>query len=83
MIQETIQKIKKKVKVKKVKAWAVVDKEREMPICGMIFGGENKDTIRYFNIYFWRHEALKRKSWINKPDQKDYKVVPITITYHL
>jgi hypothetical protein len=66
-------------KYKKVKAWAVMNKEDGMPTAGISWGGKEKETALYIETYFFREFALMRKSWINKPDQKYYKVVACTI----
>jgi hypothetical protein len=67
-------------KVKKIKAWAVVGKENN-PTIQLCSGGE-KSRLKYawyFDIFTERKWAVIRKSWINKFEQKDYKIAPIEI----
>lgn len=71
--------LKQKGKKRTVKAWAVI-----FPETGNITNqlASHEGEYVYCHEVFWsKKDAKKRKSWIVLP--KGYKVVPVTITYHV
>jgi hypothetical protein len=74
-------------KPKVIKAWAVVNDCN--PLDDPSFAptstfahmkvGEEIETAYHFELYWREEEARKRKAWINKPDQKYYKILPVEI----